>query len=236
MKENITRNPLLRSQRNAIFEAIQNVGLEPRDFDWTERHTKYNQGTKYIKVALAHRPTDYYFAFNLNEESSTYWPECSPGSDREVNTFGGITDRVNLLGFVRAWLTYLKREFTSPDLWAAISEEGSLTEAAIASDIDETPFTAKETTYISGALREIREYVFATHELSSEMHSFVNERFDYLEKSAKRQGRKAWIHTTIGVLFTIVVGAAFSSTAASELFQFAGNALSQVLMSQRLLP
>jgi hypothetical protein len=45
-----------------------------------------------------------------------------------------------------------------------------------------------------------------------------------------------WLHMTIGVLFTIVVGIALAPDAARNLFIFATQALNQILNGSRLLP
>lgn len=226
-------NSFLKSQKNDIFEAIQKAGLAPVDFCWAEQENKKRKGRS---LALIHQPSGYYYAFNVDADND-HSPEYSPGKETEVYVVGSyLKTWSEKLNSFKAWLTHLKREFETPDLWESISNEGKLAEAASASELEDTKFTADELTYVSGALKEIREYISSTQTLSPEMQNFIDDRLDYLETSSKRQDRKAWIHTTIGVLFTIVVGAAFSPNAARELFQFAGNVLVQVLKSQRLLP
>jgi hypothetical protein len=227
--------PLLKSQKNEIFEAIQKAGLDPRDFKWTERKSENNPDQD-ASLALEHRPSGYYYILNIDDDND-WWPEYSPGTEVEIHV---ATSELNAWrhkhdSIVR-WLNNLNRETAAPDLWAGLVESETLSEAASAKNGDDTPFTPDEIKYIAGAMREIREYIISTHDLPDEMKAFVNDRIGYLEESSKRQDRKAWIHTTIGVLFTIIMGAAFSADAARELFRFAGSALSLVLRSQRLLP
>lgn len=189
-----------------------------------------------LSLALVHRPSSYYYVFNIDDDNS-WLPEFSPGSEAELFISDSDLDNwKDKLTSIQAWLRYLKREMEAPDLWAAISNEETLAEAASSEEMEDTPFTPEEVKYLSGAMKEIREYIASTQNLSPEIQSFVNDRINYLEESSKRQGRKAWIHTTIGVLFTIIIGAAFSPSAARELFQFAGSVLAQILKSQRLLP
>ena len=51
----------------------------------------------------------------------------------------------------------------------------------------------------------------------------------YLSESSKRQGRKDWFHTAIGVLFTIIIGLSLAPDQARELLRFATSVLKQII-------
>jgi hypothetical protein len=140
------------------------------------------------------------------------------------------------LEHVKNWATYLKREIDAPDLWGQILNEKGLAEAALSAEDSDAAFTAKEQQYISSSLREIKDYLVSKHHLHDEQARFVEERLDILEKESKRQGRQAWLHTTIGVLFTIIIGISLAPDAARDLFKFATQALSKILHGSYLLP
>jgi len=59
---------------------------------------------------------------------------------------------------------------------------------------------------------------------------------NYLAEAASRMGRQDWIHTTIGVIFTIAVGVGLAADQARELFRFVGNTLSHLLGGALPLP
>lgn len=226
--------PLLKWQRNEVFEAIQTLGLNPREFEWIEREVTRGNNKSRLSPVLVHQPTEYYYAF-YEEEDGTHWPVYSPGPESLVLYLNlGTQGWQHKITNINRWLDYLKREVEAPDLWEALSQDLKFIDAA--SDLEDTPFSQQELTYISSALKEIKEYIVSTQNLTSDKLTYIESRLDYLEKSSKRQGRQAWIHTTIGVLFTIVVGAAFAPDAARDLFRFAANALSQIINSPLLLP
>jgi hypothetical protein len=137
---------------------------------------------------------------------------------------------------INNWLWNLKREAEAEDLWASIREETGLADIAIATHLDDNPFNADEISNISKALSEIREYIRTIQALSVEQAAFVTEKLAYLEELSKKQGRQAWIHTAIGVLFAIVVGAALAPDAARELFKFAAKVLGPIINHPIALP
>ena len=229
--------PFLRTQRNWIFEQINNLDLDPREFEWGQR-AAFQSDSKRLYPALIHRPTEYYYLFKT-EPDGTHWPEYSPGRDKVVHAANGaFPGQVwkNVEQALPLWLSYLKREIEAPDLWTALQQESQLIDAAVFQELDDRPFTPNELVYIRQSLDELKKFIAATQQLSAERSEFVNQRLDYLQDAAKRQGRQSWLHTTIGVLFTIVIGAALSPDAARELFRFAATVLSQVIKAPLILP
>jgi hypothetical protein len=61
----------------------------------------------------------------------------------------------------------------------------------------------------------------------------IGEKLDYLLAAAKRQGRKDWLHTSIGVIFTLATALAFSPEQAKTIWNILKVALSGII---QLLP
>jgi len=214
---------ILPTQKSQVFSCVQESGLIPSDFEWEEYDSKESPGLKVSR--LFHRPTGFYFIFDFYEDH--HFGVWSP---TEYNTIG--LAKTDTWGFqfdrVKGWLKYVKREIEEPDLWEALSQETKLAEVASSSETTNSPFTPEELQYISRQVEEIKGYLIETHSLADEeQRKFVNTRLNYLVDSAQRQGRRDWLHTTIGVVVTVVVGIGLAPDETRELFRFVATAFGQ---------
>lgn len=105
---------MLRSQRNEVFRAIAEEGLDARQFEW-ERPSPEEAGSLEI---LRHMPTGSYFGFRDNPAGWGY--QYSPGVEHEE--FGGLAGTwPYVMQAVRTWLAATRRETEQPDLWAELA-------------------------------------------------------------------------------------------------------------------
>jgi hypothetical protein len=219
---------ILKTQANEIFDAIRNKGLDPIEFEWQECDSIV---TRNIKVSrLAHRPSGFYFIFDFSK--SSHYAEFSPGVDSIVKReYPGSW--MYQKEYVIKWLDSLKKEIEAPDLWNIILQEKQLTKAAIDSTVNSC-FTEEEKSHIAEAMNNIQNYLLTTQNFEDKYVKFIEDRLNYLKEAADRQGRQDWLHTVIGVLFTIVMGTGLSSERARELFRFVANSLQNLLV--KILP
>ena len=120
--------PLLRSQKNAIFAKIRDVGLNPADFRW---ETVSSKSSSHTVEQLLHAQTESYFLFDFYPDKNTYqhWSQCSPLDDLVMSTFHNHVKWVNRLELVERWLKGVKVEHDEPDLWGTILQEGQIIRA-----------------------------------------------------------------------------------------------------------
>jgi hypothetical protein len=215
---------LLKTQANDVLNAIRKSDLDPEDFAWELEKT----------LTLRHTPSgDYFFTFDIVDYGQHQAQYC-PGEDTSYEDSRGGSWQ-GQLSLVESWLTNLKREYQAPDLWSLVSEQSTLVEAASA-DWSNTPFSLAEINTISDGLRELHAYIENTHQLDEQKHAFLESRLGYLVEAAHRQGRQDWLHSAIGVLFTVVMGLAMAPDEAKEIFRFVGNMLQALLKTPPLLP
>ena len=111
---------LLTTQKSELLPIAQNAGFDPAEFEWVfddsfeeKRVSTIGAGrprtvTDILTVsALLHKPSGFYCKFGPNTLV------ISPGEKQLIQR---IYPRDRQLGF-REWLTYLRREVRSPDLW-----------------------------------------------------------------------------------------------------------------------
>ena len=103
----------------------------------------------------------------------------------------------------------------------------------ISRGIGNEPFTAQQVDQIAESLKKIREYLELELDLDVQQKTLVNEKLDYLLEASKRQGRKDWLHTSIGVIFTLAIALAFSPEQARTIWNILKVAVSGII---QLLP
>jgi hypothetical protein len=228
----VADHDLMTSQRNEVFAAIQQAGLDPATFKWARVRSAILADLRVPR--LVHVPSSSAYQFDL--KNGKHWCRFSPG--RETLTQSEYPgDWRQQIACVIQWLGYLKRETESPDLWAMISGEAALVLGAGApGGADNAPFLPSESQRISASLGAIRDYLVATQHVSGARLAFAEERLRYLEEASTRIGRKDWINLAYGALINIVVGAALSPDAAKDLLRLAGSALAWVLGGTPILP
>ncbi|ACD94945.1 hypothetical protein [Trichlorobacter lovleyi] len=223
----MSEHRLLTSQRNMLFTAIQNNGLDPASFHW-EMANSFNQHNL-IVPRLIHVQSDGYFQFEL--QNDVEWCQYSPGQTKYIEQqYPGNWN--GQYSYFCCWLSYLKEEFETPDLWSVIAGDSSF-EVNMKSDGNEDEsnkkFNSSERKHISQNLNEIREYLVTAHSISGSSLRLIEERLKYLEDAAGRVGRKDWINLAYGALINIIVGAALAPTAAKDLLRMAGSAFAWVV-------
>jgi hypothetical protein len=175
-------------QWNPIIKAIEEVGLDPRDFDLDD-----DGDTAIIRP----RRSEGFFAIGkdgsrrydvskaVGEQSPTGYP---------VHIWPTVEERFAL------WLDEVKRDQETPDLFAELRCEREMLAAATAEDVENTPFSADEQREIAGQLRAIKEYVKKTYELSEHQMQALEAGLDDIGEKVGRLGRREWITYAAGTL------------------------------------
>jgi hypothetical protein len=149
---------LLQTQKNEVILIIKESWMNPLEFQLIE-------GRGWLPKVL-HTPSGFDFVFSGDSIL------CSPGAEKVRQE----VSRLNWLGkseMLRNWLTYLKREIETPDLWASLSQAQELLSSESTEAVN-TPFTVDEQVQIKKTIEEIRVYITSTYSLSSEPLVKVN--------------------------------------------------------------
>lgn len=223
---------LLQSQKNEVFLAVKESGLDPASFVWDRWESDNDENA--IVSALVHQPTRYWFKFDMGDEG--HLCAFSPAEDTlRGGEYPGNWNKE--MSYVRKWLTYLKREAQAPDLWTMLSGDNTLSEAASPelSD-DNAPFSVQERRRVENSLAEIRSLLIASTNLSDEMLGHVDARLEYLNKASERLGRKDWLNVAFSVITNIIIVVALPPETARNILNVAGTVLNWVLGGSPLLP
>ena len=223
---------LLRTQKNQILEKIVKLKIDPLDFNFIEIESGLVRNCKVSK--LVHKPTGYYFTFDFTRGNvNEHWIEYFPNLDGKKRLYSS-TNYSNVGGELTVWLAVIKTEIDAPDLWTTILDENKIFELALTPDLGDDLFTQAEQKYISEQLKLTEQRIIKTHELKPDEIRLLEKQINYLNDSIKRLGRYTWIHTAIGVSFTIMLGlrSDVSKVISKELLSFLGMVISQVLQGE----
>jgi len=199
--------PLLQKRkRNALFEAIEAVGLDPRDFDLTDSGTEVQIKHKRSKsiFIIGGGPGHYVGRYVVGDAPD--WPY-------DVYSWEAITTRVSI------WLQEVKRDFETPDLWAELGREFHLLGVGSNAVTENTLFTQEEQKQIAERLRGVAKHVSDSFSLSAPQKQILNETIVvYLVEGSRRLGRKDWLNIFIGVIITFLLSTALPPDVARGIF------------------
>lgn len=189
-----TRWELLRSQRNEVLALVHNYELDPFNFEWS-----YAPSDHWANVdvpALVYKGSSFFFHFDYLQKK--HFCTYSPGADSIVEV-GRSESWDGQVGDVENWLDCLRNEITQPDLWSQLGTLAVPSEHQRDPFESNEPFSAMQADRLLDALNEMRTYLHKELGELAEGGALVDEKIDYLIEASRRQGRKDWFHTAIGV-------------------------------------
>lgn len=219
---------LLPSQAAEVFFMLSNSGLNPTEFSWQEVPSAYAE--KLPAQKLVHGPSGFYFLFDRREGYEfPFRSRCSPGKDTIIMSTES-SSWANQKETVKQWVSYLKREVETPDVWGQVLQEANA--FGDDSEATNTLFTADEKRSIVAAINEIRQYLLTAHKLDPEL---VESRLEYLLEASNRLGRKDWKAVLMSVVMSMGMDAAISSDSMREIVRFVITALGQIMTHPPLM-
>jgi hypothetical protein len=220
---------LLRSQKNAIFKAVQEAKLSPYEFNWDE---ELGMGGS-LAPRLVHQPSGYYFKIDLY--LSDYWLSFSPGASKQSGS-AKAKEWEAVMQFASQWLGFVAREVADPDLWGSLASEANLLRSTGDQESDNSTFSASERENIAKGLGEIKEYLLSMQNWTEEKQKIIEARFAYLEDASSRLGRKDWLGILISTLISVAIQVSLPGDSTREFLRFAGQIVRQVLGTVLYLP
>jgi hypothetical protein len=192
-------------KRNGVFKAIQAAGFSPEEFNFDDSADE---------VILRHRSTGATFTYSgtAGNYVSSFVAGDAMGPELTNYSWEGLIERVRL------WLSDVKHDVETPDLWAELGRRGDLAFSASDSTLQNTPFAPNEREEIAEQLNKFRANANAAFALSEHQAEELDERVDYLIDATERLGRKDWLNSCIGSIFGYVLAVAFPPDMARHLF------------------
>jgi hypothetical protein len=196
--------PIPQQLKNECFAAIQGAQLDPGDFFWADQTTEVQGGQ--ATLILSFQPpriitARFEFGYAQAEWRYHYIPD--PEAPFGAGNAGSWDYEMDAF---RRWLTAVRAEIGSPDLWGELRRERELLAQPNEARADgNTPFSPDELALISQQIAELKAYIVASLALSEPRVRELDARLDYLEQAAVRTGRVDWWNLFAGALLNLVL-------------------------------
>jgi len=216
--------PLLTSQKDAIFTALRDAGLDLTQFEWAWTQSSFDYRT-YEVQRLLHRPSGYHFTFDKQASSypNVWIARYSPGENqREETREGSVEDIANLA--VHDWPRFLQRELTAPDFWGQLASNPLVLAQASTTD-DNSRFRDDEHEELLRRLASIESRLIEFYGDTLPRLSAIEKRMEEIRNASTRIGRKDWIMLVVGQLFNLVATLGLDGEKAREVFELVGVGL-----------
>ena len=215
---------LLKQQKNTLLQILIGAKFDPVDFEWQELVLPDHNSNSWMaggllefKVSkLVHRPSAYYVTFGgLNVI-------YSPGSTQREEREEHHDSWEKRYSSFRGWLSCLRNELDTPDLWTISSQEKALLATASATSIND-PFTLAERLEVAAKLEELKQHLLDEQGFRAGQADFIEAQFTYLKEASERLGRKDWLNTALGGLVGLIVGLALDPEKAKGVLAMAAS-------------
>jgi len=209
-------NTLTRTQMNEVYRCVEKCSFDPVEFEWVDEVLGSVRSSWRVSV-LRHVPTGYFFMF------ADGFVKYSPGSHHKVQSYrtSEVSDALESLD---TWLQNLHTEYTTPDLWATVSQDKALSTAVSSGEVTNLPITPAEQKLIAVKLDEIRAYIVDRQAGNEDQVATINEEIAYLKGASSRLGRKDWLTILWGGLFSLALALAVTPETAKGMMRLAAEA------------
>jgi hypothetical protein len=203
---------LTKAERNAIFRAVEQGGLDPVACDLDTPND--------LGFTINHAPSGSTFAYHLPTAAGV----ISAGMmlyrraksrpvrvqvDTKVATDPLVTGDVDswdeLLGIITKWAREIVDFEQIPDLWVVAKTNRALLARIQAAHPVNDLFSANERAEIANRVGQIKQQARKNPELTAEQVSGIEQKLDDLKEASERVGRKDWLTMLYGAAFGLIV-------------------------------
>lgn len=170
--------------RNEIFEIIESLEFDPSEFQW-------DMSTAGGPI-LHHVKSGGQYKFEWRDRQSPHNNATfSPGENDSPTTNTFNVSWENRYNPLHGWLTALREEQNTEDLWAEIEDRRQLIGDAADDDEDNSEFAADEKEQIVIELGRIQQQIEEKFAQTDEHRLLIEAKIKYLQEAVKRVGRLA---------------------------------------------
>ncbi len=188
---------LLLSQKNQLFEIIQNNGyFAPNFFELKEG------GEHKFSTSIIFKNTGFQFSLIRSDDyQNNIYINHWPGEEKfqDVNT---VSDWHLCTVYFTYWLSYLQREVTAPNLWERF--QNSISNIHLSSENNNSKFTHTEYLDLSVKMNMLIEAIPSLKLLENQTKDIQAELHHLLDK-ATELGKFDWRNLFIGTIISIVI-------------------------------
>ncbi|MEM6261002.1 MAG: hypothetical protein AAGI38_00740 [Bacteroidota bacterium] len=221
--------PLLVSQKNQVFQLIEEAGLNPAEFVLEEVNSRFDVVPKATRMNF--REGTYYFLFEKANRRDMHYVVYCPGLHEYESQARPGTDWYLLLAYVKEWLGNLQREVTETDRWQKMGLTVAQTRLNFGGtqELADIPFTEPQQTQIKERFQLATARLEET-DLTEEQIEVLKVRFDHLGNMSGKLGRTDWESLMVGTLVSAFTSLGVGPETARMVWEILRQAFGQLLL------
>lgn len=188
---------LLQSQKNELFEMIQNSDyFMPNNFEMEEG------GQHKLSTSIIFENRNFQFSMSRSETyQTTIYINHWPGNDK-FQDIHAAENWAQCKAYFNNWLIYLQREITAPNLWERF--QNSIKDIQLSSQNNNSKFSHNEYLELSVKMSQLIDVIPDLKLIESQTKVIQLELHNLLEK-ASELGKFDWRNLFIGTIISIVI-------------------------------
>ena len=192
---------LLTTQKNQLYDIIQNVGLNPAQFEFLEIRSEYY--TSEMSTKIFYKGSNWYYIFETLGENKidVHYSIYSPVKTTLIIREHHRTWPLQIGNFVK-WLENLKRESLTEDKWERLKIE--INNVKLSYENDHNRFTVQEYEELQTQMGILKDRISGL-ELIPEQVEQINDKLDHLITFAKSLNKTDWKSLFIGTIINLII-------------------------------
>jgi hypothetical protein len=123
------------------------------------------------------------------------------------------------------WLKEIENRQKDPDLWEELKRSAKFLGDQREQEAENTPFTNDEQAEVSAQMKQVKEYIKTTFELTGEQIEHMDARLDQAEQASRHLGRKDWLLMFNGAVFSLILTDLITPQAAEHIIMLTVHGL-----------
>lgn len=216
---------LLNSQKNLLFDIIQNFELSPSQFEFQE--VKSQLTTNEICTDLAYLNSSFYFSFESYSGQQPYYCIYSPGENVFKTELYTRNWESSVMEF-QNWVSALEREITTVNKWDRLKLEMDNLKFSFTEN-DNNKFNVSEFTELSNKMKALKSGIISLN-LPTEQFIVLNDKLDHLIAMGIEMNKYDWKNLFVGTIISIIIQLSISPENAKNLFSLIKNIFNSYLL------
>jgi hypothetical protein len=203
---------LLGTQKNELFEVIEESRLSPILFELVERKNPNNQVDL---TSVKYKNSDFYFHIAKAGANANISCSFSPGKEK-YNDWETAYNWAHVTNIFRSWLPHLEREINVEDKWSRFNEQ--VNNLNISFPNDSNKFSANEYQELKSKLLLLQHRLNEV-ELLPDQLTFMTVKIDHLTELAVQMNKFDWNGLFIGTMISIIIQLGVNQQNAAHIWQ-----------------
>jgi hypothetical protein len=214
---------LLNSQKDQIFDLIEEQNLSPSQFEFNEEQGNIVSPTE--TTILTFKKTKYFFQFDLR--NGGHYSIFSPGKSTVIEEDFPRDWKNQLINF-KKWILYLSKEINTPNKWDRLRKE--INEINIGFSAEEEKFSFQEYEELSNKIKFLKENIREVG-LSNDQILGINRKLDFLLESAKTLSKFDWKSLFVGTIINLIIQLGLTPEISKSLWNLIEHIFNQLFLN-----